>query len=1216
MKKIIILGGLFSTICTCDLRGLPEGLAPTPAGEGASVIFNLDASPLPEIPFPNDLATRIDPTSPTGRRLNITKEAPTEVEREVREKADLLDGFGTYSPISVAFDRPLDLCEIVTRHHGEDDFTNDAVYVVDLETGEPALLDLNRGFFPYLLPGRNNGDAPDQVTNRYYGNDPRAQASTIVFDDHPEAPGEDSDGDGVQDTRFDLPDCDGAHWRYPENTIWEAETNTLLIRPIRPLQPGKTYAVLLTNRLKDMNGHGVRSPFPWINHPRQTAALKSLEGHLDNLGITLSELSFAWTFTTQSGRDDLKVIRAGMYGSGPLKALHDAFPPDLQSLHAFFTDPVTAGSPFDAQPHLASGAHIARVVSEVNQTEQLIEEGSAGRSLLASMENISHFISGSFISPNFLVDKDGLAAEGCATPLPPHGNRSPATKDCEVPHDDDENFVVDRHSGEMVVGEGRVTFWCAIPQARFKRPGDAAFPVSIYGHGYGSTRFEMLGFAGFHARFGIATCSTDVFGHGLAIPPALLGVLNRITEDVHAEGLLAALTDGRARDLNNDGEKDSGGDYWTADTFHTRDVVRQSVVDWMHFIRLLRSFDGQRQMSVSILNPDGSEGHLDGLAGDFDGDGSIDIGGPDSEYYAWGQSMGGIISGSFAGVEQALTAAAPTAGAGGLLDVGVRSIQGGVKEAVHLRFMAVLLEGVPHRDDLTRLRFWVPNVNDDERVEVAEVAGIVAGDRIRISNLANGEADEVVARDQGDGRVIFRAHVGADAMRAVDRRKVFELDPGPSGLVEPYVLNDDNFPEGLTLETLGDPLKIEIIGADGTLKQTIDAFGPLTDANGATLALRSSFQGLIYDNGLSLHAPGRGLGKYRSTPDYRRFVAISQTILDPADPINFAPLYLGEPVDYDDATPGTAVMVIPTAGDMNVPVNTAFAMATAAGILPLTEAEAPAAYAHYGRSPAQAAADAFALEAVVRKRRWTQGDRGARPVWTAESNPGGIQFDVDDLDMRRDRFHAPDFEELGVLCKGDTSHPSCRYAWSCGDANNPCKPLREFTGQLLADGRTSALRVPMLNVEGQHGFLYPEPDRRLNGGFDTYGFMVNLIGDFFASGGKSLRQEVCMNVIPATIVSTCTYPLTCEADGSPCDSPGPEGCGEGNACLQADEGICATGASASETPVTCRNDETCALSFPYGVLDPNDPAQTPVGADQDSIDNHVCEWIKSLGASE
>lgn len=1200
----------------CDLRGLPEGLADSPEGDGPKVTFDLDAIPLPEIPFPSDLATRVDTSSPTGRRLNITMEAPTEIEREVREKADQLDGFGTYSPITIGFAQPVDLCAFATRHHPNDDFKDDAVLVIDLETGKPALLDMNRGFFPYLLPGRNNNDSPDHVSNRYYGSDPRARASTIVFDDHPEADGEDSDNDGRQDGAFTLPDCGTeAPWRYPENTIWEVESNTLMIRPIRPLDPGKTYAVVITNRLVDSEGRAVRSPFPWINHPRQTAALEPLEEHLSALDLGLSDVSFTWTFTTQSGRQDLIDLRAGMYGSGKFKALEAAFPPELDSLHAFFSDPATAGSPFPTASHLASGGHIARVVAEVNRTEELIEEGSSGRSLLASMENISHFISGSFISPNFMVDRDGLAGEGCPTPMAPHGTGAPATRFCDLPHDDDESFEIDRQTGEMVVGQGRVTFWCAIPQPRFKRSGDAAFPVSIYGHGYGSTRFEMLGFAGFHARFGIATCSTDVFGHGLAIPPALLGVINQITQGVHAEGLMAALTDGRARDLNNDGEKDSGGDYWTADTFHTRDVVRQSLIDWMQFIRILRSFDGERRMQVKLLNADGSEGALEGVAGDFDGDGSIDIGGRDSQFFAWGQSMGGIISGSFAGVEQALTAAAPTAGSGGLLDVGVRSTQGGVKEAVHLRFMAVLLEGVPHRENLTRLRLWVPDVNDDAKIEVAEVEGIVPGDRIRFTNSSKGIFDEVLARDRGDGRVVFRAHVAADAMRAVDRRIQFQLDPGPSGLVEPYVLDANSIPDGLELEGIGDLLTVEVIDSDGQVKSTINSFEAVTTEEGATVAMRSPFQGLIYGDGLGLHAPGRGLGKYRSTPDYRRFVAISQTILDPADPINFAPLYSGYPVDYDDATPGSAVMVIPTTGDMNVPVNTAFAMATAAGILPLMEADNPEGFAHYGRSPAQAVADAFAMEAVVRKRRWTQGERGARPVWDAESNPGGIQFDVDDLDMRRDSFNAPDFKELGELCASGSQHLSCNYAWNCGSGDNACQPLRNFTGFPLADGRTGALRVPMLNVEGQHGFLYPEPERRLAGSFDSYAFMVNLTGSFFASGGKDLRQEVCMNVVPATISSTCLKPLQCEGTEDACETPGPDGCGEGVACLQADAGTCDTGASDPGEPVACDDDEPCAQAFPYGVLDPEDPAQEPLGADQASIDSHVCDWIQSLGAN-
>ena len=53
----------------------PEGLRETPPGDGPTVVIDWDARPLPELPLPNDLATRPDPTSPTGLRLNISVEA-------------------------------------------------------------------------------------------------------------------------------------------------------------------------------------------------------------------------------------------------------------------------------------------------------------------------------------------------------------------------------------------------------------------------------------------------------------------------------------------------------------------------------------------------------------------------------------------------------------------------------------------------------------------------------------------------------------------------------------------------------------------------------------------------------------------------------------------------------------------------------------------------------------------------------------------------------------------------------------------------------------------------------------------------------------------------------------------------------------------------------------------------------------------------------------
>ena len=80
----------------------------TPDGTGPMIVVDWDAEPLPELPFPNNLATRPDPLSPTGRRLNISTVAMTNYESETRAKLNELTGFGIFSPISVALDKDLD----------------------------------------------------------------------------------------------------------------------------------------------------------------------------------------------------------------------------------------------------------------------------------------------------------------------------------------------------------------------------------------------------------------------------------------------------------------------------------------------------------------------------------------------------------------------------------------------------------------------------------------------------------------------------------------------------------------------------------------------------------------------------------------------------------------------------------------------------------------------------------------------------------------------------------------------------------------------------------------------------------------------------------------------------------------------------------------------------------------------------------------------------
>src|SRR5205814_1848503 len=91
------------------------------------------------------------------------------------------------------------------------------------------------------------------------------------------------------------------------------------------------------------------------------------------------------------------------------------------------------------------------------------------------------------------------------------------------------------------------------------------------------------------------------------------------------------------------------------------------------------------------------------IAGDFDGDGVVDFGGPNVDYFVWGHSLGGIMSGIIAGIEPAVTAAAPICYAAGLSDVGLRTAQFGVPDSVLLRILGPLYVGEPADDATVRI---------------------------------------------------------------------------------------------------------------------------------------------------------------------------------------------------------------------------------------------------------------------------------------------------------------------------------------------------------------------------------------------------------------------------------------------------------------------------------------------------------------------------------
>ncbi len=857
MKKTkylsIVLGFFIITSCEFDP---PGGLRETPSGDGPMVVFDLDAKPLPEIPFPNDVATRPDATSPTGIRINASQIAPTWLEKDTRVKIDHMDGFGTMEPISVRFDAPLDIPNLIKRHADNLDFSDDAVFLVDITPSSPSfgqavLLDMGRGNFPLTL----------QSTNRYFDADPRGRATNVLFDTIEEDrnhngimdAGEDTDDDGVLDhPNVWPPDADPVDGLM---TFYESETNTLILRPVVPLRERTTYAVVLTDRLIGKDGNPVRSPFAWVNHLNQTHDLENL---LDvfaswkTMGIDMDaqQIAFAWSFTTQSISADLIAIREGYNGTGPLAWLADEYPPLVKVSQAKDNEK-------DADPYILETEALMNVFEMVGPSllgdnMQMVEP------IVGTFDNVDYFAQGSFSSADFLrTSKDGL------DPKRMHS----------------ENFSIDLESGTALQEPTTIRFVAAIPKTtELHHP---PFPVVIYCHSYSSMRAEAMGFAGYMAKHGIATVGIDAWGHGLPVDDSLSDIIVTTGASFGFKKFAMDLLNGRARDVDGDGSADSGADYWTAYAFHTRDVVRQSISDHFQLVRILRSFDGKHVWDLDQNH----DGELD-LAGDFNGDGVVDLGGPNVPYYAWGQSGGGIHSAVLGPLEPAIIATAPTAGGGGMSDVGLRTMLGNVRTAVMLRVMGPLVVGLPSGNSI---HIFVQAVlgTQSRELEIGSIEGLRPGDLVVVTNETKDE--QYAAHVQAD--LTFRISVKSDR---------------------------------------GDKFSLAFYTPDG------DLIKEFTKYESDVFFYKNHTP--TFKAGDALTIPVEGFGLARCTPDLRRMVGLFQMVLEPADPANYAPHYFLDPLDIQPEGPTeTNILEISTLGDQSVPIQTQATIGRSAGVIPYLE---------------------------------------------------------------------------------------------------------------------------------------------------------------------------------------------------------------------------------------------------------------------------------------
>ena len=931
-SRLARLTGLSALAAGCVVPGCmgsaAEGLAPAQA---ATTFVKMDFfhRPLPEMPLPNDIATRYDATSATGRRINASMIAPTAFEVDVRTRIDQLDGWGVLQPIAIPFEgRALDVQSILDAHRDPQyGFDDDVVYLVNVDRksarfGELRPVDLGNGNYPLVLQNRAN----------YWKNDPRVDTLTLLFEEADEDknkngkldPGEDTDADGVLDVPNYLPGASPA----PDDlaaradalmTFYERETNTLLMKPVMPLDERTTYAVVVTRRLKDSAGEPVGSPYPFINHTAQTEALGALPEVLPE-GLSLSDIAFTYSFTTQTVKSDIVAVRDGLYGRGVQSHFASEFPDEVGTIEPMRD---AAAYPGATNLHVMYGEDWLKALPVI--LEELLDQDPksvAYQKTIASYAYVDHFVMGSFESPQLFARRD---AEGNLLPY----------NDQSWPPD------LDRVAAETT--PEKVYFTLAVPRKEIsvRKEGKPA-PVVIVGHGYGSSRFDGMQFAGFLATHGLATLSIDCPSHGINLDEGTISLAKAVVGGFGITPAAEALFKDRAFDQNNDGNKDSGADFWSAYLFHTRDMVRQSALDYMQLVRVFSAFDGKRRWKHDV-NGDGQTE----IAGDFDADGQVDAGGS-AQFHMMGASLGGIMSMFMAGVEPKLTAVAPISGGGGLGDVGIRSKQGGVPEAFILRSMGPLFTGtLDPATGTTLLEQIAPDLNNAATLPIAEVQGVKPGDTMIVENLTNGEV--------GCGYV------------------------SPQGTVRAGVASDTGDPMAIRFYRGG-----QISGTECGLRG--GAPEPFVTVD--TWEIGGDFQSVTQETGSKLTTLTEGLGLRRANPEFRRFQGLGQLIIDLGDPAAYARHLQDEPLAFGTGEKtATHSLVITSMGDMNVPASSGVTFGRAAGIIDYLNVDP-----RYGKPVNQELIDDYTAEAAYNIGRY----------FDPNGNP--VHLDVENFSQGTDLF--------------------------------------------------------------------------------------------------------------------------------------------------------------------------------------------------------------------
>ncbi|MEC9071233.1 MAG: hypothetical protein VX938_02595, partial [Myxococcota bacterium] len=427
--------------------------------------------------------------------------------------------------------------------------------------------------------------------NILFDHDPLGHLNNLLFTEREEdvngdgelSPEEDTDHDGVWDRpNFMEPDgCaafDNGSTEYDRCvadqlvTFYDRQDDTLILRPLWPMEERCTHAMVLTKRLLGEDGEAVQSPFQAVHAATQERALRPMVGLLDRYGLSASDIAFAWSFTTGTMTKDLDTLRDGLYGHGPFSRLADEFPTDIRWIPSVHE----AADGGLVEPGGCAGITLTTIWANelVGIGEWLPNMCSMG----ADYNGVGGLAWGWFEAPNLMVDRDGLAhdAEDLFQSAEDLLEAGEVEKGLEVladahrewlPADSDERWEMNAHTGEATYGRTRVPIWCAIPRDRAvdtcvdgnpdRAPFCKPYPTVLFSHGYTGSRQGMQDFLGRTTSMGYVACATDAYGHGknLYLQTGETEVYDIAIEDYYGygtAGMAEMMLMGRDRDLNND----------------------------------------------------------------------------------------------------------------------------------------------------------------------------------------------------------------------------------------------------------------------------------------------------------------------------------------------------------------------------------------------------------------------------------------------------------------------------------------------------------------------------------------------------------------------------------------------------------------------------------------------------------------------------------------